>query len=55
MPYSDSPSPVAPLPSSRLWTASTTGGVAVVIMLLLAAARPDMAIWLLAGRRWWAW
>jgi two-component system phosphate regulon sensor histidine kinase PhoR len=49
MPYSDSPSPVAPLPSSRLWTASTTGGVAVVIMLLLAAARPDMAMWLLAG------
>lgn len=49
MPYSDSPSPVAPLPSSRLWTASTTGGVAVVIMLLLAAVRPDMAVWLLAG------
>ena len=49
MPYSDSPSPVAPLPSSRVWTASTTGGVAVVIMVLLAAARPDMALWLLAG------
>jgi two-component system, OmpR family, phosphate regulon sensor histidine kinase PhoR len=49
MPFSDSPSPVAPLPSSRLWTASTTGGVAVVIMLLLAAARPDMAAWLLVG------
>jgi two-component system phosphate regulon sensor histidine kinase PhoR len=49
MPFSDTPSPVAPLASSRLWTAGTTGSVAVVIMLLLAAARPDMAAWLLAG------
>ncbi len=49
MPYSDSPSPVAPLSTSRLWTASTTGAVAVVVMLLLAAARPEMTLWLLAG------
>lgn len=49
MPYSDSPSPVAPPATSRLWTASTTGAVAVVIMLLLAAVRPDTAVWLLAG------
>jgi len=49
MPYETSPSPVAPLASSRLWTAGTTGGVAVIIMLILAAARPDMAAWLGAG------
>ncbi len=49
MPFSDTSSPVVPLASSRLWTAGTTGSVAVVIMLLLAAARPDMALWLLAG------
>lgn len=49
MPLDASPSPVAPPGSSRLWTAGTTGGLAVVIMLLLAAARPDMALWLCAG------
>ena len=49
MPYSESPSPVAPSPSSRLWTAGTSGGMAVLVMLVLAAARPDVAGWLLAG------
>jgi two-component system phosphate regulon sensor histidine kinase PhoR len=49
MPFDESPSPVAPLASSRLWTAGTTGSVAVVIMLALAAARPDMAAWLCGG------
>ncbi|AQR62323.1 ATPase [Brevundimonas sp. LM2] len=49
MPFDDSPSPVAPLPSSRLWTAGTTGGIAVIIMLVIAAARPDISIWLVGG------
>ncbi|MES2860233.1 MAG: ATP-binding protein [Pseudomonadota bacterium] len=49
MPLDASPSPVAPLASSRLWTAGTTGGVAVIIMLILAAARPEMAPWLGGG------
>jgi two-component system phosphate regulon sensor histidine kinase PhoR len=42
MPFDDSPSPVAPLATSRLWSAGTSGGVAVIIMLVLAALRPDM-------------
>lgn len=49
MPFDDSPSPVTPLASSRIWTAGTTGGLAVIIMLALAAARPDMAPWLGGG------
>ncbi|WGM31273.1 ATP-binding protein [Brevundimonas sp. NIBR11] len=49
MPFDESPSPVAPLASSRLWTNGATGGVAVIIMLVLASARPDAAPWLLAG------
>ncbi|CAL1691502.1 Adaptive-response sensory-kinase SasA [Brevundimonas subvibrioides] len=49
MPFDESPSPVAPLASSRLWTAGTTGGVAVVVMLVIAAARPDISAWLIGG------
>ncbi len=49
MPLNSSPSPVAPVASSRLWSAGTTGGIAVVIMLILAAVRPDMAVWLVGG------
>ena len=49
MPFEDTPSPVVPLASSRLWTSGTTGGVAVVVMLVIAAARPDMAPWLMGG------
>ena len=49
MPYDQSPSPVAPLASSRLWTEVTTGGMAVGIMLILAVVHPDMAVWLVAG------
>ena len=49
MPFDDSPSPVAPLASSRLWTNGVTGGVGVVIMLALASARPDAALWLVGG------
>ncbi len=49
MPFDESPSPVAPLPSSRLWTNGATGGVGVIIMLILASVRPDAAAWLLGG------
>ncbi|WP_396593854.1 sensor histidine kinase [Brevundimonas sp. R86498] len=49
MPFDESPSPVAPLASSRIWTAGTSGGIAVIIMLVLAAMRPDMAAWLGGG------
>jgi len=49
MPFDQSPSPVAPLASSRLWTAGTGGGLAVVIMLVLAAAHPDISPWLVGG------
>ena len=48
MPFDESPSPVAPPASSRLWTAGTSGGLAVVIMLVLAVARPDVAVWLVS-------
>ena len=46
MPFDQSPSPVAPLASSRLWTAGASGALAVLIMLVLAVARPDIAPWL---------
>ncbi|MFC5345369.1 sensor histidine kinase [Brevundimonas staleyi] len=49
MPFDESPSPVAPLPSSRLWTNGATGGVGVIIMLILASVRPDASAWLLGG------
>jgi two-component system phosphate regulon sensor histidine kinase PhoR len=49
MSFEQSPSPVAPPTSSRLWTAGTTGGLAVVILLVLAAARPDFAVWLVSA------
>jgi len=49
MPFDESPSPVAPLESSRLWTAGTTGGIAIIIMLVIAAAKPDLSAWLFGG------
>ena len=49
MPFDESPSPVAPLASSRLWTSGAAGGVAVIVMLALASAQPAAAPWLLAG------
>lgn len=49
MPLDQSPSPVAPVASSRLWTTGAAGVLAVIIMLILAAVRPDMAVWLLLG------
>lgn len=49
MPFDESPSPVAPLATSRLWTPGASGLLAVMIMVLIAVARPDMAAWLLSG------
>ncbi len=49
MSFDQSPSPVAPPPSSRLWTSAATGGLAVVILLVLAAIRPDFALWLIGA------
>ncbi len=49
MPFDESPSPVAPLATSRLWTPGASGLLAVMIMVLIAVARPDMAVWLLSG------
>ena len=47
MSFDPSPSPVAPIASSRLWTAGTTGGLAVVVMLIFAAFRTELAPWLI--------
>jgi two-component system phosphate regulon sensor histidine kinase PhoR len=47
MAFDPSPSPVAPMASSRLWTAGTTGGMAVVVILIFAAFRPELAPWLI--------
>lgn len=49
MSFDESPSPVAPLASSRLWTPGASGLLAVMIMVLIAVAKPDMAEWLLSG------
>jgi len=47
MAFDPSPSPVAPMASSRLWTAGTTGGLAVVVILIFAAFRTELAPWLI--------
>ena len=44
-----SSSPVAPTPSSRLWTAGVGSGVAVLVLIGLAAYHRDLAPQLLAG------
>lgn len=49
MPFDETPSPVAPPPSSRLWTNSATGGVGIVIMLVLASIHPHNSAWLVGG------
>lgn len=49
MSFDESPSPVAPLASSRLWSASASGGLAIAIMLVISVIRLDMAIWLVPG------
>lgn len=47
MPFDESPSPVTPLATSRLWTPGATGLLAVMIVVLIAIAQPRMAGWLL--------
>ena len=49
MPNGQSPSPVAPLPSSRLWDGGAGSGLAIVIMLVLAVIQPENALWLAGG------
>jgi len=49
MPDASNPSPVAPSPGSRLWTAGASGGLAVLILLALAVYDPGHAPALLAG------
>ena len=49
MPNGQSPSPVAPLPSSRLWDGGAGSGLAIVIMLVLAVIEPGDAPWLVGG------
>jgi two-component system phosphate regulon sensor histidine kinase PhoR len=49
MPYEISPSPVAPMSSSRLWTVGASIGVAILILVVLAILHPELANWLLGG------
>jgi two-component system phosphate regulon sensor histidine kinase PhoR len=49
MPYEQSPSPVAPSLTSRLWTAGASGGLAVVVLLGLAVMHRELAGPLVAG------
>lgn len=49
MPYEQSPSPVAPMASSRLWTAGASGGVAILVLLALAVVHPELWGWLAIG------
>ncbi|HYC67907.1 sensor histidine kinase [Brevundimonas sp.] len=49
MPYEIPPSPVAPPPGSRLWTAGASAAVAVVVLVGLAAWHRELAGPLLAG------
>ena len=49
MPYEIPPSPVAPSPGSRLWTAGASAAVAVAVLVGLAAWHRDIAAPLLAG------
>ncbi|WP_295245378.1 ATP-binding protein [uncultured Brevundimonas sp.] len=49
MPYEVSPSPVAPVSTSRLWTVGASIGIAIVTLLVLAILHPEMANWLVGG------
>jgi two-component system, OmpR family, phosphate regulon sensor histidine kinase PhoR len=43
MPYEVSPSPVAPLSGSRLWSAGATAGIAIAVLVGLAIHAPTLA------------
>lgn len=49
MPYEVSPSPVAPVSTSRLWTVGASIGIAIVTLLVLAVLHPELANWLVGG------
>ena len=49
MSYEPNQSPVAPMASSRLWTAGASGGLAVIIMLVIAVLQPAVAVWMVLG------
>lgn len=49
MPYEVSPSPLAPIPTSRFWTVGASVGVAIVVLVGLAFVHPELASWLLGG------
>ncbi len=49
MSYEPQQSPVAPMATSRLWTAGASGGLAVIIMLVLAVMQPAVAGWMVMG------
>ncbi len=49
MPLETAPSPVAPPPASRLWTAGASAGVSIAVLVGLAATHHGPAPWLLGG------
>lgn len=49
MAYEPQQSPVAPMASSRLWTAGASGGLAAIIMIVIAIMQPSVAVWLVTG------
>lgn len=49
MPYESSPSPVAPISTSRFWTVGISIVIALVVMVGLAFIHPEIANWLVGG------
>ncbi|WP_395945073.1 sensor histidine kinase [Brevundimonas sp.] len=49
MPYESSPSPVAPISTSRLWTVGISIAIALVVLIGLAFIHPEIANWLVGG------
>ncbi|MFN7109860.1 MAG: histidine kinase dimerization/phospho-acceptor domain-containing protein, partial [Brevundimonas sp.] len=49
MPYESSPSPVAPISTSRFWTVGISIVIALVVLVGLAFIHPEIANWLVGG------
>lgn len=49
MPYESSPSPVAPISTSRLWTVGISIVIALIVLVGLAFFHPEIANWLIGG------
>lgn len=49
MPYETPTSPVAPTPTSRLWTAAAPPAAAIAVMIGLAVVQPQVAGWMALG------